>query len=265
MSFKRLSPLFAVLLFSSAIHAQESSSPATPLRDPQAIGVLTRALTAAGGTQAIAAIEDFTATGNVTYFWSEENVSGSVQIRGRGLQQFRVDATLQDDVHSWIVSDGKAFEKNPDGSTSPWPSQNAIKYAGATFPLPYLVSVLQNSTISVTYGGLVTHDGAQVYDIVVQETLSQSVDPLNAIGKITKAHFFIDPNSLLIESVEDAAFRKDGGPDEARHEMQFSNYKTQNGLLVPLAITELVAGQKTASIQLNQMTFNTGLNDGDFE
>lgn len=245
----------------TGVQAQQS-----PTRDPQALNILTQCLQASGGTQAVGAITDFTATGDITYFWAEQNVSGSVQVRGRGLTQFRVDATLSDGVHSWIVSNGQAFQKNPNGSTSPLPSQNAVKSASATFPLPYLLSVLQDSTIiDITYGGTITHDGEQVYDIVVQKMLPQTVDPLNAIGSITKADFFIDTNSLLIDAVDDSAFRKDGGPGSVSHEIQFSNYKTTNGVSVPLSITEFVAGQKTTTIQLNQVSFNTGLSDTDFE
>ncbi len=266
MRIRRLGPLFvASLLFSvTAIHAQ-SPTPTTPTRDPQAVSVLVRCLAAAGGTQAITAIQDFTGAGNITYYSAGEQTQGSVTVRGRGLTQFRVDATLQDGVHSWIVSKGAAFQKTPDGSTSPLPSQNAVKPAIATFPLPYLLAVLQDTSISISYGGLVTHDGAQLYDIVVQKTLSQSADPLNTVGNTTKAHFFIDPNSLLIQSVQDMAYRKDGGPGGSSHEIQFTSYQAVNGVLVPFSTTEFIAGQETAAIQLNQVSFNNGLTDSDFE
>lgn len=265
MQVKCLSSLWIVLLFASAIQAQEQPTSPTPVRDPQAISVLTRCLAAAGGSQAIAAIQDFTGTGTITYFSGDQNDSGSVTVRGRGLIQFRVDATLADGVHSWIVSNGLAFQKNPQGATSPLPSQNAVKPADVTFPFSYLVSVLQDTSISVSYGGLTTHDGAQVYDIVVQKVLSKSVDPMNTVGNTTKADFFIDPNSLLVQSVQDMAYRKDGGLGASSHEIQFSGYKTANGMLVPFSITEFVAGQKTATIQLDQITFNNGLTDSNFE
>ncbi|HKV28027.1 MAG TPA: hypothetical protein VJN90_07125 [Candidatus Acidoferrales bacterium] len=267
MRIMRLGSLlaFSLLSFAAAIQAQQPLTPIPTARDPHALSVLGRCLAAAGGAQAILAIQDFTGTGNVTYFYAGQDITGSVTVRGRGLTQFRVDATLPDGVHSWIVSKGAAFQKDPDGSIAPLPSQNAVKPAGITFPLPYLLSVLQDASISVSYGGLVTHDGAQVYDIVVQKMLSQTADPLNTVGNATKAHFFIDPNSLLVQSVQDMAYRKDGGPGEGSHEIQFSGYKATNGVLVPFSITEFVAGQKTAAIQLNQVTFSGGLTDSDFE
>lgn len=255
--------LFALgfLYVSAFVHAQQSSTSSPPKRDQQAISILSQCLQAAGGTQAISNIQDFTGSGTITY---GDQAQGSVTIKGRGLTQFRADANLPDGVHSWIVSNGLAFQRSPDGSTSPLSSQNAVKSPIATFPLPYLLSILQNTSINISYGGLVTHDGTQVYDILVQKTLSPSVDPMNTVGDATKAHFFIDPKAMVIVSVQDSAFRKDGGPGASAHEMQFSNYQTVSGLSVPFSISELIAGQKTATIQLTQVTFNSGLTDSDF-
>jgi hypothetical protein len=46
--------------------------------------------------------------------------------------------------------------------------------------------------------------------------------------------------------------------------MQFSNYQAVNGVLVPFTLIDLIAGQKTAEMKLDQVTFNTGLTDADF-
>jgi len=254
--------VFAFVYVSAFVKAQQSSISSPPKRDQQAISILSQCLQAAGGTQVISNIQDFTGSGTITY---GDQTQGSVTIKGRGLTQFRVDANLPDGVHSWIVSKGLAFQRIPDGSTSPLPSQNAVKSAIATFPLPYLFSVLQDTSISISYGGLVTHDGAQVYDILVQKTLTPSTDPLNTVGDATKAHFFIDPKALVIVSVQDSAFRKDGGPGASAHEMQFSNYQNVSGLSVPFSISEFIAGQKTSTIQLTQLTFNSDLTDADFD
>lgn len=267
MRMMRLGPLFALsfLVSLTATQAQQSPISSTSTRDPQAVSILTQCVHAAGGSQVVSTIQGFTGSGTITYYSTGEQVQGTVTVKGRGLTQFRVDASLPDGVHSWVVSRGATFEKNPDGSTSPLPSQNAVKAASATFPVPYLLSVLEDPSVSVSYGGLVTHDGVQVYDIVVQKMLSKSVDPLNTVGNTTKAHFFIDPNALVIQSVEDMAYRKDGGPGASSHEIRFSDYQTVSGVLVPFSITEFVAGQKTATIQLNQASFNSSLTDSDFE
>jgi len=65
-----------------------------PQRDPQAMAILTQCLNAGGGAQTLAAIQDFTALGAITYSWAGQQVEGSVIVRGRGPGQFRLDAAL---------------------------------------------------------------------------------------------------------------------------------------------------------------------------
>ncbi|MGC2528614.1 MAG: hypothetical protein WA639_12760 [Candidatus Acidiferrum sp.] len=266
MRIPRFALLLVCLLVVLSVSAHQSSPPTAqaPQRDPQAVAILTQALNAAGGVSAIAAVQDFTATGNVTYA-SADSTPASVSIRGRGLHEFRIDATLTDGVHSWIINSGAALQKNPDGSTSPLPSQDTIKPASTMFPLLELLTAVQDPSIGVSYEGSVTHDGQQVQAIAVQKYFPLGEDPAGALSGITKAHIFIDPNAFTVQSIVDKAFRRDGGQGEYSHETQFSNYQKVSGMLVPFAITESIAGQQTTMIQLSQITFNTGLNDADFE
>src|SRR5580704_13507088 len=64
-------------------------------KDAQAVSEVNQALSVSGGTPAIMAITDFTATGNVTYYSGPDPaVQGTVTIRGRGLGQLRIDTNL---------------------------------------------------------------------------------------------------------------------------------------------------------------------------
>jgi len=255
---------FGSLAFLASAQVDSQQVPTTVQRDPQAIAVLNQCLNAVGGAQAVSAIQDFAATGMITYNWSDQPVQGSVSIKGRGLSELRLDATLVDGVHSWMVSKGNALEKQPDGTTTPVPFQNTLKPASVTFPLMQLVGAIADTSTSISYVGLVTHGGHQVHDLRVQKIFPASTDPLGVQSRITRADFLIDPNTFLIVSVQDMAYRRDNEPGESPHEMQFSGYQPTNGVLVPLAIKELVGGQETVSIQLSQITFNSGLTDADF-
>ncbi|MGH9644553.1 MAG: hypothetical protein ACRD3Q_19285 [Terriglobales bacterium] len=236
----------------------------TVQRDQQALAILSQALSAAGGQTAVAAIHDYAATGKVTYSWGD-GVQGSVTVKGRGLHQFRVDATFADGVHSWVLNSVTTFQRNPDGSTSPLPSQNTIKPATVIFPLLQILTVSQDTSFSISYGGLVTRNGQQLYDILVQKIFPAASDPIGALSKMTKSQIFIDPKTLTVQIIEDTAYRKDGGPGEYLHDILFLNYQTVNGILVPFSITESIAGQQTMTMQLSQIKFNTGLTDTDFE
>lgn len=267
---RRFSPAVLVGAFLSfplavcAQQAQQSTQPVAPVRDQQAIAILTQVLNASGGVSAVAAIQDFTATGNITYYWVQP-VQGTATVRGRGLHELRVDVSLPDGPHSSITTATTSIQKNPDGTTSTLPSQNTRKPAVATFPLVLLFNAIQDVSVSVTYEGLILHNGQKAHEVVVQNTFATGGDPAGVLGSISKAHLFIDPNSLTVQSIEDTAYRKDGGPGDYPHEIQFSGYQSVKGVLVPFSVRELIAGQQTLIIQLSQVKFNTGLTDSDFQ
>jgi len=261
-------PALAIVSFLTLVTARPSATQQTSTtaaqRDPQAIAVITKVLNAAGGVSALAAIQDYTGSGTVTYNWADSPVQGNVTVKGRGLAQFRLDATLHEGVHSWVVNNGTALQKLPDGSITPMPYPFTIKAAGVSFPFAQLVVAMQDTSWSISYVGLATHNGQQAYDIGIQKIIPQKSDPSGFQGSVTKADFFIDPNTFSILSVQDRAYPKYGEAGSSPHEMQFSNYQTVSGILVPFNMTDFIAGQQTTTIQLSQFTFNSGLTDADF-
>jgi hypothetical protein len=267
MSPSRFASAFLFVFVSSLVATAQTASTApqaSAQRDPQAVSILTQALAASGGQSVVAGIQDFTASGNITYNW-DSVAQGTVTVKGRGLHEFRIDATLSDGLHSSVTNLTASFQKNPDGSISPLPSQNLVKPAIATCPLFQVLAALQDTSINLTYGGLVSHNGQQVYDVLEQKSFSATGDPGSALSSISKAHIFIDPNALTVVSILDTAYRRDGEAGGFPHETQFSAYQSINGILVPFSVIDLIAGQQTMSIQLTQVTFNTGLTDSVFE
>lgn len=269
MRFWRLSlPLLALALNSELAMCQQfftASTDQTVQRDVQGLSVLQQVLAVAGGVPAISAIRDFVASGDVTYYWGDDPIRGTATIRGRGIHQFRLDAVLDGGSHSWVVNEKAAYKKSSNGETSALPSQNLVKPATTILPILQVLASLQDASVAVSYGGLVVHNEQQVHDICVQKVFPRAVDPTGALGKISKEHIFVSPDSFTILSIVDAAYRRDGGPGEAPHEIQFSNYQVMNGVLVPTTVTELIAEQKALTIQLSEISFNNSLSDDDFE
>lgn len=259
----RISGFCLVILLLACLPSSGQTNLNSVSRDPQALALLTRVLAVGGGEAAISAIEDFTATGDVSY-GSGDLDQGTVKVRGRGLHEFRIDATLPDGVHSWVINSSASFLKRPDGNGFALPAQNTVKVASATFPLVEVLWAIQDTSVSISEGGLLTHDGVQAHEVSVQEIFPTGTDPLGARSMITKAHIFIDPNTLTVQSVEDTAYPTKGVGD-IPHEMRFSAYQAVTGVLVPFSITEFIAGQQTMSMQLKEVTFNNGLTDSDFD
>ena len=248
-----------ILLFSPTLAAQQP-----PQRDPQAVAILTQCLNAAGGAQTIAAIQDFTASGTITYFWAGEQIQGSATVRGRGVGQFRLDANLPNGVRSWVASNGVGSLKELNGTVSSIPYHNAVNLGSLTLPYPLVRAATQDASVSLFYLGLIATNGREAHHIRVRTNLPVGADPGGMISKLSKKDFFIDVNTLQLLKTLDMVHPLKRSTEDYPHEIQFSDYRLANGVLIPFLITETIVGQRTWIIQLNQISFNTGLSDSDF-
>ena len=255
--------LFLALCSSPRLNSQQS--PPAPQRDPQALNILNQALAASGDATALSTVQDVTATGTVTYYWAGLQVQGTATARSRGISQFRIDAVLPQGVRSWAVSNGSGSLKEADGTLQPIPYYNALNLGSLTFPYFGIVAALQDSTTSVSDLGLVNVDGRQARQIHTQRNVDAFKYTQSIVGNLMVKDYFIDPTTYQLLKVQDMAHPAQSLTGSYQHEISFSDYRSVNGLLVPFAISEKIADQETWTIQLNQISFNTGLTDSDFQ
>ncbi len=265
--------LMAILLTATCVFGQglvgpSASAPQLPSivtsSDPQALAALAQALQAAGGAQALGAIQDFTATGQITYSWAGNPDQGTVTLRGRGLDQFRLDASLPEGTRSWAVSHGVGNLKETDGTETKISGHNALALGSLTFPYLPLVAASLNSTTTVSTVGTVPVNGANAVQIRVQRHYASSYDPNGLIAQLTTRDFFIDPTTSLIVKTEQMTHPQETFTVSLPEDISFSNYRAVNGVMVPFTITDTVNGQQIWTIQLSAIQFNTGLTDADF-
>src|ERR1700675_1799600 len=121
--------LFVFVLAVVSATAQQSSPPTaqvtgsgpgpTPVqRDQQALNVLGQSLASMGQGSGGNTIHDFSASGTITYYWAPQPSSGEVTVKGRGTDQFRLEAHLDQGVRSYTVSHGKGSFIETDGQKS---------------------------------------------------------------------------------------------------------------------------------------------------
>jgi hypothetical protein len=247
---------------------QPVTTPTPAPKDSQAVNVINQALTVAGGTAAIKALTDYTATGNITYHWNPE-AQGTVTVRGLGSGQLRVDANLPRGLHSSVISGGQTSTKAEDGRLTqypppyPVPSSDAFPYqppmfpAGLVLPHTQLAAVLNHPRFSITYEGIVQLDGNSVHDVQVQRLMPGQTQP-DGMTEYHTIDFFIDTTTLQLVMTQDNV------PKHIAHQIRYSDYRTVNGVLVPFSISEQMGGQRTRDIQLDGISFNTGLQDAAF-
>jgi hypothetical protein len=210
--------------------------------------VLNQALIAAGGTTAINAITDYTATGTITYD-NNPNEQGSVTLRGLGLIAFRLDANLPAGVRSLAISEGEITQKAEDGTVSQ-PHTQAPMYPGS-FVLPYLhlANALQIPPFSISYQGLVQIDGHSAHAVRVQRLL-----PPNLGIAFQTRDFFIDSSTFQVLMTREMTGRK-----PVVRQVHYSDYRPTGGVLIPFSIVEELGFQQALVIHLDQISFDTGL------
>lgn len=267
MKLRQTFPAFAIVFcfLASQVRAQHGGSlPQSIQRDPQALEVLLRSLNAAGGQPVVGTIEDYTASGKIIYFWGHQPVTGSVNLKGRGTGQFRLDAAIPTGVRSWAVSNGVGFMRMEDGDVTVIPEHNTWNYGSLTIPWFYVVKALNDSSMNLSYVGLEPTTDGQVYHVQTKEVFGSDVDPEGLHSKLTTRDFFVDAKTYRITRTRDMLHPKYQSTKNIIHEVEFSDYRVLKGVSLPFSINDRIGGQLTSTIQLAQIDFNTGLGDLDF-
>jgi outer membrane lipoprotein-sorting protein len=256
----------SILLLSLSAAAQQPSTPQpVPQRDPLAVATLAQCLAAAGGQQALAAVQDYTATGTITYSWAGEEVQGSVTVRGRSAGAFRLDANLPQGARSWAVTSGDGKLREMDGTTKGIPFQNAINLGALSFPVAGIAGALADTSAVITYVDLVNIGASQVHQVRVERNLLGNASVDSSQVKLASKDYFIDPNTSLLLKTQDITYPVETYLQSYTHDVEFADYRQVSGLVVPFSITETISGQQTWTIQLNAVQLNAGLSDADFQ
>lgn len=252
------------LLYPAATVAQDLSaatSPA-PTSDPQAVAVLSQALSAGGGVSP--GTQSFSGAGSITYYWAGNEVKGSVVVRGRGTDQFRLDASLPDGTRSWAVSGGEGTIKEMDGSKNTIHRYNALNCGALVNPLGRVAAMASEPGVQASYVGLEQVEGRPAHHVRLQPTLKTADDPAGDAVRLGRLDAFVDSTTFLVIKIQDVIHAEDKVKDTYSRELTFSDYRMVNGTLMPFAISERFGGQHTWSMQLDSISSNSVLTDADF-
>jgi hypothetical protein len=263
MRSARFGLLLSLLLLILPVMAQQTqqstTAPSAP-KDPQAVSILNQALAVAGGTAAIKAITDYTSSGSIT-FHQIQDVQGTVVVRGLGLGEFRQDSTLPMGVRSFAISNGQATIKMENGfiRTLNFNYQLPLMKSSRFIPIWQLAAALNDPVFSLSYKGTAQMDGRTLHDVRIQLVLPGPPDPNGVIAEYFGIDFFIDPTTFQVVVTQDVV-----SPHFVR-KIRYADYRPANGILVPFSIDEEIREQRTETIQLDQISLNTGLQDSVFE
>jgi hypothetical protein len=262
MTLKPLAFAFFIFGFAAATYAQAVASQAVT-KDPQAVALLTQSLNAAGGLSAIGSIQDFTGTGTITYNWAGEPVQAPVTVRGMGISNFRLDASLPNGTRTLAVSGYSGVLITPDGTRTSLGYYNFATVGSMTIPNVRIAAALTDSTTSISYLGAVSFNGGQAIQIhfAANDPNFAGVSSLSSLGTFD---LYVDPTSSLVIALTETGHSDSNFTSVYMHEIDFSNYQASGNVVAPYTITEKIGGQATWSITLSSVSFNSGLTASTF-
>jgi hypothetical protein len=254
--------LFAFVLAALSATAQQSSSPpaqAAPQRDPQAIALLQQTI----ATMATTAPTDSSASGSVTVVEGSTTLNGSIQILTLGTTQTAETLTLPDGQRAVVYSNGDAKEVTGSQSVNP-PLQLIVTDQCPDFPLPLVLSALNNSDESFQYVGTETLNGGPAQHVRVWNTFA-SKPPLQGLASFSTTDFWLDPSSGLPLKIAYSRRAGGGAVPAIPVAVSFSNYTNVNGVLYPFQINKSFNGTPWQTITIQSVSFNTGLTAAQFQ
>ena len=211
--------------------------------------ILARMIEAQGGKEAIAGIKDMTLKGSADLV--QQGLSGTLTVFKKEPDKRRVDFEVMGMIITQAYDGRIAWGTNPQtGSTEKMSEDQAKEQKRQAMPL---VSILYPEK----YGLVFTYKGKEKIEeeeyFLLEETYPDGF----------KVTFYIDTGTYLINTTK----AKVSGPGgvEVEVEQVMSDFKKVNGIIMAHTITTYQEGEEYMTIALDEINFNTGLEDSLFE
>ena len=236
----------------------------TPASDPQAVAYAAQSIAAMnGGTT----VSDVTVTGSVTWMIGPDTDTGTATLLALGTGESRMDLALSSGTRTEIrdASTGVALGKwiAPNGSSGMFASQNCMTDAAWFFPALGSLTVEPNTVLlyvgqEVRNGETVQHVQSYVYQANWAPVPGPTPQQLSAMD------FYLDATTLLPSAITFSAHPDNDMGTDISTEVDFSNYQTVNGALVPFHVQKYFNGELILDLSVTSAVLNSGLPLSDF-
>ncbi len=247
--------LAVVLLFASNLAAQQTATTST-----QGAAILQKALAALAPTTRIT---DVTLSGTAHRIAGSDDESGTVVIRALAGTGARIDLTLpagpRTEIRNTSAATIAGSWSGPDGVSHSISDHNLLTDP-AWFPAFTIASLLSAQNPNVIYVGPETRGGNAVQHISVSKPSPFPTPPGGvSVEHLTQVDFFLDSTTLLPLAITFNT-HPDKNPNlDIGIEIQFSDYRTVEGSLIPFHVSKLVNNSPALDLQFNSAILNSGL------
>jgi hypothetical protein len=261
LRLSRFALLIVLTLAVVSATAQQSSSPTAqaPQRDAQAVALLQQTIAAMAATTPT----DSSATGSVTVVEGSTTQTGTIQILTLGTSATSETLVLPNGQREVVYSNGDAKETYGSQSVVT-PMQLSVTDQCVDFPLPIVLSALNNPDESFQYIGAEALNGAPAQHVRLWNTFA-SKPGLQILASFAAMDFWLDATSTLPLKIAYSRPVTGGAVPAFQIEVSFSNYTKVNGVLYAFQINKSFNGTPWQTITIQSVSFNTGLTAAQFQ
>lgn len=209
-------------------------------------------------------VTDITATGSITV----NGVTRSTTVYVKGSDQIRIENGTGSERNVVIFARGQGWVgTNPALAVKPLTDHGSAKRP-TQFPFLDLISELNNPNVQITDQGMKTLGERSVYHITIylgdpkaqERTLKRPLDD--------QADFYIDAETFLVVRSERLLRTEEDMNMRVPSIMEFSDYRSVNGFLVPFKIVSTSGnsrmGMSQSITQFTTVRINEGVSDALF-
>jgi hypothetical protein len=251
--------LSILLALSSSARLNSQQTATSPTRDPQALAAVQKAVAALGGG-ALSQIHDASVQGTIQILPASFNQSLSIvweDAWGKGAPSFRRESHVGGSVSVLVSGNGQPVDSQ-DGIAMKVPRHIALGCAAVHLPGIILAAQMNNSGYSFKFVENTTLSGQAA--VHIQSALI--ADPV--ASALTLQDWYFDPNSGLPIRVDYRAATSINLLNPGIVSMQFSNFQSVSGILVPFRLTETGLAGEQDIVTITSVTLNSGLSPNEF-
>ena len=224
-------------------------------RDPQALKLIASSLNAitAGVT-----VNDVVLQANASYFAGSDQESGTATLTALGNQESLVQLGLNEGPREELRNGPAGVWSGPDGTVHWMATHNCWIDANWFFPALTLEALQTDPTLGVVYVGPVVWNGVpavglQFFHIIPGQTTAMTAE----IQNLSNIYLYLDPKSFLPLALDFNTHLPSDLNAIIPVEIQFANYQSASGVLVPFSIQKFQLGSLILALTLTQATVNT--------
>ena len=256
--------LWAGLLAGAAasLGVGDGSAQSPPLRDPQAVAVVSEALKALDGQTTI---NDVTLEGSVAFTAGSDQESGTATLVARGSQQSRVVLHLGGGERQEVRHSQQGMWMSPDGQPHAMAGHNCWTDASWFFPALSLQALLADPQITVVYRGDESRGGLTARHLRISRVPpGQSAEMAAWIQRLSTTDVFLDAASYLPVAAIFSIHPDNNAGLDIPVEVQFSDYRLLDGVKVPFHVKKLLQGSLMLDLNIASAAVNSGVPESEF-